>query len=340
MEITIYLNLAIMYSSLILVLLVLIISFLATFILINLTRKYNVIDIPNDRSSHELPTPRGGGLAIVITWFSSITYLWIINYLTSNLYFALISGLFLAIVSILDDLMNIKPLIRFLIQLLTATSAIFFLKGFNLLIGVDYNNFLWLAFNFIIIISIVWFINLFNFLDGIDGYASIEAISVALILYFFTSNLLLLIISASTIGFLIWNWPRAKIFMGDVGSTQLGFILVVLGIHFHNTEQFPIWFWLMITSVFWFDATLTLFRRWRNKEKLSQAHRKHAYQRIVQTGFSHLKTDMYLIVINICLFLFIIVINKFNKLFLLLFIINILSLFLLVKRIDRKYPFK
>jgi Fuc2NAc and GlcNAc transferase len=298
-----------------------------------------MIDIPNERSSHVSPTPRGGGLAIVITWYIGITILFYFNIIERNLYYALLCGLLLAFISLMDDLINLKPIIRLIVQVLTAGGALFFLKGINSVhIGgfyFDYN----IVLLPIAIIGIVWFINLYNFLDGIDGYASIEAIMVAIGLYLFTGNLVLLILISSVIGFLFWNWPKAKIFMGDVGSTQLGFILIILGIYFHNSQQFTIIHWLILTSPFWFDATLTLFRRWRNKEKLSQAHKKHAYQRMVQAGFSHLKTDIYLIGINLILITLLVVVTEYSVLLLPVFISVIIFLYWITRQIDKRKTF-
>lgn len=151
--------------------------------------------------------------------------------------------------------------------------------------------------------------------------------------------MIVIVLAASVLGFLVWNWPKAKIFMGDVGSTQLGFILVVLGIYFHNQNELSILYWLLLTAPFWFDATFTLFRRWRNNENISVAHKKHAYQRIVQAGFSHLKTDIWLMGINIILLGIILVVKKYELLFIPSFVIVVLALYFLTKQIDKRKSF-
>jgi Fuc2NAc and GlcNAc transferase len=140
-------------------------------------------------------------------------------------------------------------------------------------------------------------------------------------------------------GFLYWNWPKASIFMGDVGSTQLGFILVVLGIYFHNTYEFSILNWVMLTSPFWFDATLTLFRRWRNKEKLSEAHRKHVYQRIVQAGSSHEKVNGFLLLINVIIIILIILYREFKVLQIPLFVFSLILFYFITRYVDKRVPF-
>ncbi|MGE4287714.1 MAG: glycosyltransferase family 4 protein [Salinivirgaceae bacterium] len=272
-----------------------------TYLVRQLALKKNIIDNPNERSSHTVPTPRGGGLAIVLVWFGGLLLLFLQHKIEASLFFALLSGLVLAVVSFLDDIFDLKPIIRILAQAFSALGALYFLGGFQLLPDLNHTFVVWIL-NFLFFIGIIWFINLFNFLDGIDGYASQEAIMVAAGLLLLTRNQLLGLLMAAVAGFLCWNRPKAKIFMGDVGSTQLGFVLVVLGLYFHNTGEISILSWLVLTSLFWFDATFTLYRRWRNKEQLSKAHKKHAYQRLTQGGWSHLKVDLWAMGLN---FLFI-----------------------------------
>ena len=108
----------------------------------------------------------------------------------------------------------------------------------------------------------VWFINLYTIsLDGIDGYASMQAVFVGVALYALTRSMAALILAVATLGFLPWNWQNAKIFMGDVGSTLLGFVIAVLGIYYQNQDFLSLVFWLMLTSLFWFDASYTLILR-------------------------------------------------------------------------------
>ena len=127
--------------------------------------------------------------------------------------------------------------------------------------------------------------------------------------------------------------------MGDVGSTQLGFILVVMGIHFHNIYEFSILNWIMLTSPFWFDATLTLFRRLKNGENLGRPHKKHAYQRIVQAGYSHEKVNGFLILINLLNILMIAIYRPIKFLQVPLFILTLIIYYLITLRVDRKIPF-
>jgi len=318
--------------------LLLIISVFLTFLIRSIAIKRNVVDIPNERSSHTIPTPRGGGLAIVIIWFGALGLLYLNGKIPDNLFFALLSGLLLATVSLLDDIFSLQPLFRLPFQIISASLALFFLNGFETSLFTEIKTLDFLIYP-VIIVGIVWFINLFNFLDGIDGYASLEAIFVAISLFIFTGELLTLVLIASVAGFLFWNWPKAKIFMGDVGSTQLGYILIVLGIYFHNNDGPNFSVWIILSSLFWFDATLTLYRRWRNNEKLSKAHRKHIYQRAVQAGFSHLITDLYALAINLVIFILAYIAYCKPQLSLPMLIVNLLFLFVVAKSIDKRYPF-
>ncbi len=309
-----------------------------TYIFRLLALKKNIIDNPNERSSHTIPTPRGGGLAIVVVWFLGLGYLFLKGQIEKDLFFALLSGIVLAVVSLLDDIMDLKPTVRMLAQAVSAAGALYFSGGFHLL--PDFHNpFVFWFLNFVIFIGIIWFINLYNFLDGIDAYASQEAILVAAGLFIITGNSIFGLLIAAVAGFLVWNWPKAKIFMGDVGSTQLGFVLIVLGIYFHNSQEVNIINWLILTSLFWFDATYTLFRRWRNKEQLSVAHRKHAYQRLTRAGWSHLKVDIFAILINIVLIGIVLGNHFYVHQDILALLLSIGILFFVNWRIDKVFSF-
>ena len=323
-----------------LLIIVLILSFAGTLISRQIAIKRNIIDFPNERSSHTRPTPRGGGLAIVFAWFIGLAGLKLLNLIEQNLFLSLLPGLLLAIVSFLDDVFSIKPQIRIFFQLVTAIFGITLLGGFKTLYLGDYSLENKIALSLISIVGIVWFINLYNFLDGIDGYASSEAILVAFGMYVISGNPVFLILICAIFGFLIWNWPKAKIFMGDIGSTQLGYILIILGIYFNNKHQVNFAGWLILTSLFWFDATLTLYRRWRNNEKLSQAHKKHYYQRIVQFGYSHKKTVMTSIFINLFYILLVYISEKEYVSYVFTLPLCILINAVLARSINRKMPFK
>lgn len=280
-----------------------IIIYIFSFFLTMLFRRWaiykSLFDYPTDRSSHSQPVPRGGGLAIVVTFYMALFAFYLTGRIDTTLFFGLLPGIPLAITGFLDDIKKINWIIRLVIQFICSTLALYFIGGLQPLFGTKYI----LIWSIIAVVGTVWFINIFNFLDGSDGYASMEAIVVSIAIFSFTGESIFLIIALSVGGFLYWNWPRAKVFLGDSGSTTLGYILVITGIFCHNTDVLDFSFWIIITSLFWFDATATLIRRMLNRENLSHPHRKHMYQRLIRAGFSHLSTLLVGLTINIILFL-------------------------------------
>lgn len=325
--------------NLILLILSFLFSFFGTFFVKLIANKNNILDIPNTRSSHIRPTPRGGGLAISFTWFIALFLGYFFYQIPKHLFFSLLCGIPIAIVGIMDDIVSVSPRFRFLIQVICASLAVIFIGGISAIdlgFHVVYIKFI---FSLIAVIGIIWYTNLFNFLDGIDGYISSEIIFVCLASFALFGFELPLLLGAATAGFLIWNWQPAKIFMGDVGSTLLGFTIGIFAIYSPNMEPPAILIWLMITSLFWFDATLTLFRRWRNKEKLSVAHKKHGYQRIVQYGYSHQKTVILSILINIPIFILALLAKSFPNFLLPFFAINLAYLYFIMRQVDRRFSF-
>lgn len=254
----------------------------------------------NERSSHIIPTPHGGGIAIAVTWFLGLVYLFTCKEIEPSLFYALMSGSVLSIVSYFDDLYELSPKIRLIVQALVSIAGLCALGGLE---RIDFG--FWILENPFItntlaFLGIMWFINLYNFLDGIDGYAGSEAIFLGLSGWLLFGGEHFLFLIASVAGFLVWNWYRAKIFMGDVGSTLLGYTMAIFALYYQNNEV-SLFVWLILFGLFWFDATLTLVRRYRNHEKLSQAHRKHAYQRLVQSGISHDRVVFFALGINLVL---------------------------------------
>jgi UDP-N-acetylmuramyl pentapeptide phosphotransferase/UDP-N-acetylglucosamine-1-phosphate transferase len=299
-----------------------------------------IYDIPVERSSHTIPTPRGGGIALVISWYIGIIYehlFW--NSMPSNLFYSFLSGLIIVIIGLIDDIWSVNPKIKIIFQVIASLLALYFLGGLQKLdMGflIFENKYI---LSLIALIGIVWAINLFNFSDGIDGYLGSEVAFISIAIGILYTNSMVLLLGSVTLGFLVWNWQKAKIFIGDVGSTLLGFNVAIFAIYYQNSNKTSILIWIMLSSVFWFDATLTLFRRFRNKENLSVAHRKHAYQRITQAGFSHQKTVIYSILINIIIFFFAWLSIEFSEYILGFLLMVILMLYFITKKIDMKMPF-
>lgn len=314
-------------------------SFGLTWLVRRLAIRESIMDIPNGRSSHTVPTPRGGGVAVAIAWFTGLTVLFVSGRVEKSLLFALLSGIPLTLIGFADDVFNLKPGVRFIIQAICAALALFFLGGLqNFLTFLPHFPALVLS-TAIAWVAIVWCINLFNFLDGIDGYISTEVIFIGGAAFLLSGDSAALLLAAATLGFLFWNWQKAKIFMGDVGSTLLGFTVAVLAIYHQNRFLLSIPVWLILTSVFWYDATLTLLRRIRNREQLSVAHRKHAYQRIVQAGFSHQKTVLWALGLNLIGLLFAWLAVQFEDLSWLFLLADILLLYGVMRYVDGKKAF-
>jgi len=313
-------------------------SYILTTIIIRYALKKSILDVPNERSSHSSPTPTGGGLAIVITWYIGVFILYLFNQIDDKLLFSLLPGLLIAIISMIDDVVEIKPIIRLLTQATSLVLALYFMNGFSHIdiAGFTLNSKL---LSILFFIGALWFINVFNFLDGINGYASFEAIFVALAMFILVNNNIFLVLIVSVLGFLFFNWPNAKVFMGDIGSTQLGYILVILGLYFHNEGTFDIFSWAILTSLFWVDATITLYRRFRNREILSKAHKKHAYQRIVQAGFSHKKTVITSLFLNTIIFGLVIIGHYNTNIIPFMLTLDVVFLYLIIRKVDHINPF-
>jgi len=315
--------------------LLLILAFTLTYLIKNYAIKKSLVDIPNDRSSHTTPTPHGGGIAIAISWFLGITYLFYFKDIDSSLYYSLMVGVIISIISYLDDLFELSAKLRLLVQSFVAILGLYFIGGLD---NVDFGLFSisnQISTTLFAFFMVIWFINLYNFLDGIDGYAGSEAVFLGLAGFILFNDSLFLVLVFSVLGFLVWNWDKAKIFMGDVGSTLLGYNVAIFTIYYANQDSMNFWVWIILFGVFWFDATLTLFRRYKNGEKLSQAHRKHTYQRAVQSGLTHSRVVIYSIFINMILLVSIYFISNVF----IVFFIAISLLYSCIRYIDTKKGF-
>jgi len=299
-----------------------------------IANKKELLDHPNERSSHTMPTPKGGGLAIMIAFYLGLTYLYFQAYIGPKLFFALLSALPVVIVSLLDDIYHLSARIRLGVQFGSAAAALYFIGGVDTIsLGSFSLSGNWL--NLLALLGIVWMTNLYNFLDGIDGYAGSEALFAGAAAYLLFDNETAFLVAAASAGFLMLNWHKASIFMGDVGSAPLGFTFAILMLDDAGSPHFL--GWLMLLSLFWFDATLTLLRRIKKREKLSQPHKKHAYQRLNQAGFAHDRVVLLAIGINLLIFSALYFIPE--KGYLYLFLALMVLLYSLTKRIDSKKAF-
>ncbi len=271
--------------------------------------RHHMIDVPNARSSHIRPIPRGGGIAFVGAFLVLIGWEAWTNRVPADVAAALIGGGFLvALVGWLDDRYTLSAIFRAGIHGVAAIWALAWLGGLESIdLGLARLQ-LGLLGSFLAFLAVVWSINLYNFMDGIDGIAAAEAVIVSVVAGILLSSVndsslanSVWLLAAACAGFLVWNWAPAKIFMGDVGSGFLGYTFSVLALASENRGSLPLLVWAILLAVFIIDATATLMRRiWRG-EKWSQPHRSHAYQRAVQVGYSHAQVSIAVIGLDVIL---------------------------------------
>jgi len=268
-----------------------------------------LLDIPNERSSHSVPTPRGGGLAIAVTVLGGTIFAAARGWIDWNLALALGGGgAMVAAVGWIDDHRSLSALTRFAVQFISAGWAVFWLGGLpSLTVGFGSLQLGFLG-TILGVVGIVWAINLYNFVDGIDGLAAGEAVSTGVIgglillaMGQYGLAMMALLIAAASAGFLPLNWAPAKLFMGDVGSGMLGYLFAVLAIASENAGAVPLLIWVLLLGAFVFDATVTLCRRIAHGERWYHAHHSHAYQRMVQAGRSHAQVSVMILFINLAL---------------------------------------
>ncbi|MBW3833730.1 MraY family glycosyltransferase [Aeromonas dhakensis] len=279
-----------------------------------LLRRYaqtRLLDQPNHRSSHQVPTPRGGGMAIVATFLLAaplfITRIPLPSGISQSS-FALIwvAALGIALVGFIDDHISLKPRTRLIVQSMAAALVVSAVDGLPELTFFGWQlDLAWLGY-LLAWLGVIWFINLYNFMDGIDGLAAGEAVVICLFMAFFhylvggewSSAGLSLLLGASAAGFLCWNFPPARIFMGDGGSGFLGLMLASLMLLDAASAPQFLWAWLVMLGVFVVDATWTLLNRYRRKCRLSEAHRTHAFQYAARRWQSHRNVTLTVLLIN------------------------------------------
>lgn len=284
---------------------VLVAAYGLTFALRRYALARSLMDVPNARSSHTVPTPRGGGVAIVLVFLAAISLLAFSAMLDTRVWLALFgSGALVAVVGFLDDHNHIAARWRLLGHFAAGAWALLWLGGMPGVLGaVDELAALWWLFG---LFYLVWMLNLYNFMDGIDGIASVEAICVcagACLIYALGGHPQLIwlptLLAAAVSGFLLWNWPPAKIFMGDAGSGFLGLILGIFSVQAGWVEPSYFWGWVILLGVFIVDATFTLLRRLLRGDKVYEAHRSHAYQYASRVHGRHLPVTVATALINL-----------------------------------------
>jgi len=281
------------------------IACLGTGALIPALRRAVVLDWPNQRSSHQRPTPRGGGLApvaaILLAWIASIAA----GLVAPSVLLVVVSAMLLAAVSWFDDVGGSSPVTRLFAQAAAVLCGLLV----EIPAGPVFQG--WLPAELDIVAAALlwlWFVNLFNFMDGIDGLAGSEAAAIAIGIFLFASwgmgqNPGIAALSGATalaaIGFLVWNWAPARVFLGDVGSVSLGYLLGFLLLDLAARGRWKLA--LILPLYFLADATITLLRRLARGERVWEAHRQHFYQRAVQRGLGHGSVTARVIAANVLL---------------------------------------
>ncbi|TVT58145.1 MAG: glycosyltransferase family 4 protein [Sedimenticola thiotaurini] len=285
---------------------------LSSFVLTGFLRRYalkrNLLDVPNIRSSHQIPTPRGGGMAIVLVFLIGLAILAVIDVMPLTPLMALAgAGGWVALIGFIDDHHHIPAHWRLLAHFSGAVWVLiwiggmppFALFGQTLEMG-------WLGHG-VTAVYLVWLLNLYNFMDGIDGIASIEALSVCLggiVLYLLSPAadkewVMPTLLLVSVAGFVFWNFPRARVFMGDAGSGFIGLVLGIFSIQAAWVDPLLFCSWVILLGIFVVDATLTLLRRIVRGECFFEAHRSHAYQYASRKYGSHVKVSLAVGLINL-----------------------------------------
>ncbi len=268
------------------------------YIAVRLARRTGLMDIPNERSSHAFPTPRVGGMPMaatavlaLVSWSAVDRSQVLADPRIANLLWFCTA---MALLGFLDDLRNLPPMHRFVAQMTGALFMVLPWISFFPIIGLAgwiVPQALWLP---IAAFWVVWMLNLYNFMDGIDGLAGGEAVAASLFFFLlFTyfgepgwaaANLF---VAAAAMGFLLLNWAPARVFMGDAGSGFLGAFYGMQSVAAHLTTQVPFPVLILPFANFVLDATITLFRRVLSNERWYEAHRSHVYQRMANFGWSH-----------------------------------------------------
>jgi Fuc2NAc and GlcNAc transferase len=289
---------------------IIIVTFAATALLTGLVRYFllrrRILDIPNERSSHSVPTPLGGGIGIVVVFLLTVLWLMQRGAISSNLTWALVGGgLTIAAAGVLGDFFRVSASLRLLIHFLAAGWALWRLDGMGPLhLGWVVWEWGWVG-QLVGLVGLVWMVTLYNYMDGINGLAGMEGVFVGGFggLFLAASGMaglaqVALALAGASAGLLVWNFPVAKIFMGDVGSGFLGFMFGVLAISSGKERPGLLWSWLILLSVFVADATLTLIRRLAGGARWSEPHRSSAYQHAARR-WGHSKVTLTIAAVNI-----------------------------------------
>jgi Fuc2NAc and GlcNAc transferase len=287
-------------------------AFFATAVLTGIARfwaiRTGLLDVPNMRSSHEQATPRGGGIGIVVVVIATALTFALrteVAPLTALAWCA--GGALVAAFGFVDDQRHLSARVRILAHVIAAVLAVWATGGLPPLPAQTGALSLGILGTGMAVVGTIWSINLFNFMDGTDGIAAAQAVFVAgaggalaVASDSLTPNVgMALVVAAASLGFLVWNWPPAKIFMGDVGSGFLGLALAICALQTSLEGTVNLWTWIVLHGLFVSDSTVTLLVRIGRRERIYEAHRQHTYQRLSRRWKSHRKVLLLFTGINL-----------------------------------------
>jgi len=265
-----------------------------------------IVNIPNQRSSHTQIVARGGGVGFSVTFLAAMVGLGLTGVVSWRPAIALTGGgAIIGLTGWVDDRQGLTQLTRIVLHLSAAVWAVEWIGGVPQLFPVP--PVVALVIPVILIIAVAWLVNLYNFMDGTDGIAGIEAVTVALMSGALctmagvaVAGRVYYLLAAAVAGFLVWNWPPARIFMGDAGSGFLGFAFAATALWCATDNKRLFWPCVILLSVFIADATTTLLRRMAKGERWYEPHRSHAYQKLARRA-GHLRIALGVAAINVLL---------------------------------------
>lgn len=259
-----------------------------------------ILDRPNERSSHGEPTPLGGGWGIVVPAIGAMSLAYTLGWIDGATLIGLgVGGGAVALVGWIDDRVGVSAWVRLLVQGAAAWWLMKYIGATSMPLG---------AWGTVVaVLGVVWCTNLYNFMDGIDGIAGVETVTVSLggaLLYVVAAPgnpqwIPPVILASATLGFLVWNWAPAKIFMGDAGSGFLGLMLAGFSLSAARVTPALLWGWIILLGVFVGDATVTLVRRMVQGDRFYEAHRDHAYQHAARRWGAHRPVTVAVGLINV-----------------------------------------
>lgn len=297
-----------MYSQIVLVIAAALASFGCAHWVRSNALRLGLVQAPNDRSSHVSPTPQGGGLGIVVAGTACICILG--PFVTHGWWAVLAATLLIAAVGFWDDIAPVSASLRLVVQGIAVITCVIVALSFPFSVSLTTASWHDAGYLLVLCLAGVWWMNLFNFMDGIDGLAGAQGVFMLLgaggLIALGQGHVpdsplwwLLVSLAAATTGFLLVNWPPARIFMGDVGSTYLACATFVLALFTVVDGWMSLAAWLILGTLFVSDATVTLIRRVLRRERVTQAHRSHAYQRLARRVGGHRPVTLGWSIINL-----------------------------------------